>query len=351
MPNTRFARHNGEQKNPDKMYHPRLYGEFYEMGLKYGKLLYEKANFTLPEINKQKIDFGLESYLELEHFYPEVIEEIQGFAKGINDRPENVGAFLLSLGVFNTTGQCSVFAFRNKDATLIGRNYDMLFDFKKFTESSLIAPRDKYAYISQSDVFIGRSDGINEKGLSVSTSFVDGTEVQAGVSFHFIVRKVLENCENTKQAIELIQGAKVSSANNFLIADKSGDMAVVESATQKSKVRRPEKGESFLFITNEFKTDEMKPFDRGGVEWSKSRERYSGLQHHLRSVKEVDLQKAKEILSDKCVCLDLKKEKFGTIWSVVANLNELKIERAETKPKITNYKAETRLDWWLKRKA
>ncbi|MEM6840640.1 MAG: C45 family peptidase [Bacteroidota bacterium] len=333
------------------MYHPRLYGEFYEMGLKYGTLLYDKANFVIPEITKEKKDFGIESYYELQSFYPEVIEEIKGFAKGINDIPENLGAFLLSLGIFDATGQCSVFAFNNDDNTIVGRNYDMLFDFKKFTESSLIAPKDKYAYIGQSDVFIGRSDGINEKGLSVAMSFVNGTEVQPGVGFHFVVRKALENCSTTEQAIEIIQQAKVSSANNFLVADQSGDIAVVESAPQKKIVRRPTKGERFIYITNQFVTSEMQAFDRGGVEWSKSLERYSSLEQHLASIKQMDLPQAKQILSDKCVCLDLKKEKFGTIWSVVANLNDLKIERAESKPKITNYKPETRLDWWLSKKS
>ncbi|GAA4272510.1 C45 family peptidase [Aquimarina gracilis] len=332
------------------MYHPRLYGEFYDMGLKYGKLLYEKANFVLPKISDQKTEFGLESYKELQRFYPEVVEEIKGFSKGIKDKPENLGAFLLSLGIYDTIGQCSVFAFRNNDSVIVGRNYDMLFDFKKFTESSLIAPKEKYSYISQSDVFIGRSDGINEQGLSIAMSFVNGTQVQPGIGFHFIIRKVLENCSNTEQAIKLVQETKVASANNFLIADKSGNIAVVESAPQKCVIRRPEKNENFIYITNQFVTKEMKPFDRGGVEWSKSAERYNGLKDHLESIERMDLQKAKEILSDRCVCLNLKKEKFGTIWSVVANLNELRIERAETKPKITNYKPETRLDWWLKKK-
>lgn len=331
------------------MYHPRLYGEFYDMGFKYGKLLYEKVDFVIPAISKKKMDFGLASYQELKVFYPEVIDEIKGFAKGINDKPEKLGAFLLSLGVFNPTGQCSVFAFKNKDSTVVGRNYDMLFDFKKFTESSLIAPKDKYAYISQSDVFIGRSDGINEKGLFVAMSFVNGTEFQTGVSFHFIVRKVLEDCENTHQAVALIRNARVSTANNFLLADKHGEIAVVESAPQKSYVRRPEKNESFIYITNAFESKAMQPYDHGGVAWSKSTERYNSLKNSLTSVKEMDLEKAKEILSDKCVCLNLKKEKFGTIWSVVANLNELNIERAENRPTIKNYKAEMRLDWWMKK--
>ncbi|MFC3199568.1 C45 family autoproteolytic acyltransferase/hydrolase [Parapedobacter deserti] len=332
------------------MYHPRLYGEFYEMGLRYGNLLRDKANFVLPKISDQKTKFGLESYKELQEYYPEIVQEIRGFAEGIKDKPEKLGTFLSSLGVYDTTGQCSVFAFRNKDAVIIGRNYDMLFDFKKFTESSLIAPKEKYSYISQSDVFIGRSDGINEKGLSIAMSFVNGTEVQPGIGFHFIIRKVLENCSNTEQAVNLVQETKVASATNFLIADKSGEIAVVESAPQKSVVRRPEKHENFIYITNQFVTKEMKRFDQGGVEWSKSAERYNGLKINLKSIENMDLQKAKEILSDKCVCLNLQKEKFGTIWSVVANLNELKIERAETKPTPTNYKPETRLDWWLKKR-
>ncbi|MEM1322708.1 MAG: C45 family peptidase [Bacteroidota bacterium] len=259
------------------MYHPRLYGSFYEMGWKYGKLLYEKANFKIPEISAEKQQFGRASYDILHEFYPEIIEEIKGFAEGIKDSDEKLGAFLLSLGIFDLAGQCSVFAFRNQGSTIVGRNYDMLFKFKQFTESSLIAPQGKYAYISQSDVFIGRSDGINEKGLAVAMSFVNGTEVQPGVGFHFIVRKVLENCSTTQQAIVMIQEARVSAANNFLIADQSGEMAVVEAAPQASTVRYPENGEPFLYITNQFITEEMKPYDKGGVAWSKSWERYSGL--------------------------------------------------------------------------
>ncbi|MEM6842751.1 MAG: hypothetical protein AAF632_11040 [Bacteroidota bacterium] len=47
----------------------------------------------------------------------------------------------------------------------------------------------------------------------------------------------------------------------------------------------------------------------------------------------------------------MKQHKFGTIWSVVANLTQRSIERSETKPKTTNYQAETRLDWWLNRRS
>lgn len=333
------------------MYHPRLYGTPYEMGLKYGQLLYEKVGFQLPERSPQQQQFGAASYPILADFYPAVIAEIEGFAQGIHTPPEQLGAFLLSLGTIEPNGQCSVFAYRNSDSVVVGRNYDMLFEYKKFTESSLIAPAQGYAYISQSDVFIGRSDGINEKGLFVAMSFVNGTTIQPGVSFHFIVRNILEQCATVEEAIERIQSAPVAAANNFLVADASGAIAVVESAVEDHAVRRPTPTEPFLSITNQFVTPSMQAYDRGGVEWSKSQARLEGLHQQLSQQSEVSLEKAKAILSDSCVCLNLRKERFGTIWSVVAELSSLTIERAETKPRTTNYKPEKRLDWWLNKRS
>lgn len=329
------------------MYHPRFYGGHYEMGLKYGQLLKKKIAFSLPTLTNLKMEFGLASYQSLANFYPEVVEEIEGFAKGIEDSPENVGAFLLSLGMFEVRGQCSVFAFKNENKVLFGRNYDMLFAYKKFTESSLIAPSGKYAYIAQSDVFIGRSDGMNEKGLAIATSFVNGTTIQPGVSFHFIVRKVLEEASTVQEAIDIIQMAPVSSANNFLVADSNGAMAIIESAVEKSTVCTPTKGVNFLVITNQFMNVNMMAFDKGGHHWSKSNQRFETITEKLKSRKELSLVQGKELLSDECVCLNLRKERFGTIWSVVYDLNAKRIHRSETKPTPNNFKEDERLAWYL----
>ncbi|MEM9769548.1 MAG: carcinine hydrolase/isopenicillin-N N-acyltransferase family protein, partial [Cyanobacteria bacterium P01_D01_bin.71] len=82
--------------------------------------------------------------------------------------------------------------------------------------------------------------------------FVNGTQIQPGITFHLIIRKVLETCRTVADAIALIQAAKVASANNFLIADAAGNMAVVESAPQGAEVRYPAANENFLCITNQF---------------------------------------------------------------------------------------------------
>ena len=330
------------------MYHPRLHGDFYDMGLKYGSLLAKKG-ISPPTITPEGAYFGTQCYQEVKDFYPELIAEFQGFAKGWNIEENHLGAFVAGLGVFDTTGKCSAFAYRRQDGVIFGRNYDMLYKFQKTTESSLIAPRDKFAYISQSDVFIGRCDGINEKGLAIAMSFVNGTKIQPGITFHLIIRKVLETCSTVAEAIAVIQSAKAASANNFLVADAAGNMAVLESAPQGFEVRYPVENQTFLCITNQFQTPEMKSFDQGGLSWCQSEERYQCLSSCLETTFQMDIDTAKHILSEAPVFLDLKSEQFGTLWSVIFDLKTLAIERAEGKPRFAKYSPETRLAWWLQK--
>lgn len=331
------------------MYHPRLYGSFYDMGFKYGSLLQQKE-IPLPEMTQSQAEFGAQCYQDVQHFYPELMAEFEGFAAGWRWETAQLGAFVSGLGVFDMTGKCSAFASRTPDAVIFGRNYDLLYKLRKTTESCLIAPQDKLAYVSQLDVFIGRCDGVNETGLAIAMSFVNGTKIQPGITFHLIIRKVLETCSTVAAAIAVIQSTKVACANNFLVADAAGNMAVVESAPQQSEVRYPAANENFLCITNQFQHPSMQAFDQGGIGWCQSAERYQHLCDRLSQCPQIDVETAKEILSTTPVCLDLRREQFGTLWSVVANLKTLTMARAEGKPKPTSYRPETRLTWWLQKR-
>ncbi|MEO0374965.1 MAG: C45 family peptidase, partial [Cyanobacteria bacterium P01_A01_bin.17] len=273
------------------MYHPRLYGSFYDMGFKYGSLLHQKG-VAPPSMRQRQAEFGAECYQAVSHFYPELIEEFEGFAAGWRWETAQLGAFVSSLGVFDMTGKCSAFASRTPDGVVFGRNYDMLYKLRKTSESCLIAPQGKFAYVSQSDVFIGRCDGVNERGLVIAMSFVNGTQIQPGVTFHLIIRKVLEICRTVAEAIALIQSAKAASANNFLIADAAGNMAVVESAPQGAEVRQPAEDENFLCITNQFQHPRMQAFDQGGIGWCQSAERYRYLCDRLKQCPQINVETA-----------------------------------------------------------
>ncbi|MEM1255895.1 MAG: C45 family peptidase [Cyanobacteria bacterium P01_H01_bin.21] len=327
------------------MYHPRLKGSYAEMGKKYGALLY-KNGFIFPNVSNDQIEFGKKSYPILQDFYPGVCEEIKAFSEEVKVREIKVAAFLLSIGVTSNAGQCSILAVNTKNGVIFGRNYDFLLNFKKFTESSLICPDNKLAYISQSDVFIGREDGVNAAGLAIAMTTVIGKEKQQGVNFYFIVRYILEHCQTTEEAVDIIANVDTSQSNNFLIADKAGSLAVVEKSPRKYAVR---KSKDVIFCTNHFLCEEMEDEQGEKPNWSKTEERLKTIDFRLSSGQEPSIDDVKDILcdTDGCVCLNLKKENFGTLWSIVSNLNTLSLWRCEGIPKVQKYKEDTRLNWWL----
>ena len=231
------------------MYHPRLKGSYYDIGRSYGALLY-KHGFRVTAQSKEKLDFATESEPELRRVFPEILDEIRGFAEGCHASYQDMAAFMLTIGAFKPQPMCSAFAASNGSDVVFGRNYDFYYSFKKYTESYLTMPQDAFISLGHSDVFIGREDGINENGLAIAMTGLTDKTVKPGVSFVLAVRSVLDKCANVKEAAEGLSSMHASACANFLLADVAGDMAVAEVSPDKAMIRTPEHGESFIVCTN-----------------------------------------------------------------------------------------------------
>jgi predicted choloylglycine hydrolase len=106
------------------MFHPRVEGSYYEMGYRYGTVMY-KHGFRVSEQTTEKLDFGRKSEKEVKRVFPEILEEIQGFADACHTSYEQSAALILSIGAFKAELiECSAFATFNGSDTLFGRNYD-----------------------------------------------------------------------------------------------------------------------------------------------------------------------------------------------------------------------------------
>ncbi|MBD1373539.1 choloylglycine hydrolase [Hazenella sp. IB182357] len=321
------------------MYHPRLKGSYYEAGKHYATLLYQKG-IRFPQITTEQLTYGMQCLPILKKFDPNVIQEIKGFAEGFQTNVENVSAFLLSLGVFEMTGQCSIFAAYNGEEVIVGRNYDMRYEFRKTTEAAFVDIDRRYPYIGHSDCFIGKVDGINTHGLFVGISAVPHEGIQKGINFYFAVKYILENCRTVAEGIEVLRKFPSSVGNNYLLADSSGEMAVVEVAPHHFLVNRP--NGPYIHCTNHHARTPASP----KWNWSKSKERHVSLDQRLQEdAQNMTIDIAKSIMSETKghVCLNLKKHQFGTLYSVVANLNTLEIHRAEGSPQRAKYQVDTRL--------
>jgi predicted choloylglycine hydrolase len=328
------------------MYHTRVKGTYYEMGYKYGTMLY-KHGFRVPEQSTERLDFGTRCEKEVERIFPEILEEIRGFAKACRTPYEQLAAFVLSVGAVKpkpTT--CSVFAAFDGSDIIFGRNYDFYYSFKDKIESYLTCPKDGYWSLGQSDIFIGREDGINEKGLAIGMTAVKPKVIKPGINFAIATRYILDKYDTVEEALQFLSGVHFLTANNYLLTDKDGRMAVVEASPDKVRLRRPEEGTSFLVCTNHFMHSEMLAIENKQERPLDSVNRYTAIYDALKLQKgKIDARLAEKILSNHSgyVCSHVDSIQLGTLWSVVATLKNLQIFRAEGHPCKTKYKQDLRL--------
>jgi predicted choloylglycine hydrolase len=82
-----------------------------------------------------------------------------------------------------------------------------------------------------------------------------------GIPFHFLPRLVLETCATTRAAVELLTHIQHLHTFNYLIADSSGDLAVVEAHPERVRVIAPDG--PFIATTNHYRHPDMLDFQRG----------------------------------------------------------------------------------------
>ena len=134
------------------MYHPRLRGSYYEMGYTYSLIL-NKVGFKLPLIPENRLDLGLKCKKEVNRFFPEIMEEIQGITDACKLDYDSLTSIILTLE--GAENQYSIFAVTDGEKVYIGMNYDMYYKFKDYLESYLTMPDDGYWSIGQTDIYVG----------------------------------------------------------------------------------------------------------------------------------------------------------------------------------------------------
>jgi len=328
------------------MFHPMVRGTYYEMGHRYGTILY-KHGFRVPEQSSERLSLGKKCEKEVKRVFPQILEEIQGFADACHASYEHLSAFVLNVGAFKPNVACSVFATFNGSDVVFGRNYDMYYRFKEHSESYLTRPKDGYCSVGNSDIFVGREDGVNEKGLAIGMTGVTPTEVKPGINFALATRCVLDKCANVGEGVKTLSDAHFLTTNSYLLADREGKMAVVEASPDKVMVRRPEESNHFIVCTNQFMLPEMTKMENQKERPPDSPHRYKAIYEAIRQRSgKIDVKTAQQILSDHTgyVCSHVESVQLGTLWSLIATLKKPQIFMAEGHPCRTKYKEDTRLN-------
>lgn len=334
------------------MYHGRFKKSHYETGFNWGKLLYNNGkiisdNHTF-KITDERKKFAKECLPIYERYYPEILEEIKGLANGQNSSYEDFYTFLLSMYCFEFNNHCTCIAFKDKDNILFGRNSDFLVSLEKLYMNCLYNLDNAYAFNGNTTAFIEMEDGINEYGLVVGLTFIYPTIIKPGFNAGMLVRYLLEKCKTTDEAISLLKSIPIASQQTLTIADRTGNIVVVECNCEEIEIIKPNKDGNFVTAANEFNSPKMKKFNDHKVDNWRAEERYkvsyNALKNHQNSYS-FDL--LKDILSGNFgfMCQYDRKTNADTVWSVIYDIKNSKIFRVEGNPKRKTFKKDTRLQF------
>jgi len=318
-----------------------LSGSYYEMGVSYSKELQRRrAGFKLPDYPEKSLKLARECREIVEGFFPEVLDEMRGVAEAADLNYDALSVMLLTHPQTQPPPRCSIFAAKQGNQVWVGRNYDMYYWLAEYVESYFTAPTSGYRSLGQTDFFIGREDGVNEKGLGVAMSGMTAY-FQPGVAFWIAVRYLLDKCATVEEGVKFLTEAPPHSTITVLLADTTGSMAVVETTPMRTEIRWPE--EDFIVSTNHLNHPEMQKIKL--FEPPDSRTRYNTIIEELRNRRNLNEIFIESILSDHrgLVCSHLDDIGLGTLWSTVTHLNTLRVWRAEGHPCKNPYREDNRL--------
>jgi predicted choloylglycine hydrolase len=321
------------------MEHRNLSGSYREIGTAYGEDL-RRRGFMLPGFTEGHRRISIASEKIVGRVFPEILEEIKGMSEGSGLAYPDLCARVLTHPLAGKPPGCTIFAVRDGGDVWVGRNYDWFYEIAPYVESYFTAPEGGYRSVGQSDMFVGREDGVNEKGLAVAMAGIT-SHFTPGVMFWVALRYLLDRCATVKEGVEGLLKVPHHCTITILLADKGGDVAVVEASPMKTRVRYPEG--DFIASTNHLNHPDM--LDIKIFEPSDSRRRYDAVVKDLSRGGTIDEKRLIGVLSDHSglVCSHIDEMGLGTLWSTVTHINTLRMWRAEGHPCRVPYKLDTRL--------
>ena len=340
------------------MYHLRLKGDHYQMGVKRGKI-FQKCQISFPlHLDNFQLKHGKQSEKILKDFFPEVCAEIKGVSDTIGADYDTFVSWMLCMGccMYNLEENipveirgCTAFAYSKEGQVIYGRNNDLPPYLRNGSKSEIYAPLNGNRFNLTTSSFINGEEGLNEHGLAVAMTFVmtNLDKIQAGFNSCFIVRYLLEKAATAQNAISLLMELPIASNCNILVADKSGEMAVIECTPTIKKIRKAIcfHKDKIVCTVNSFTSDEMKPFDMAnGDDYFSDRRYKTVIDSFSIHIQDDYIETTKQLLKgDYGFMCQYDDPNFETVWSSVFDLKTLKIYRAEGDPRKKKFGADNRL--------
>lgn len=309
-----------------KYIHLVLEGTPYDIGKKLGEYYSNDTSFidfmsspflgakkrTKKEIEKTTAAF--------DKYCPDLNEEMQGFSDATNIKSEDLVFYFSYIQSPCHCSQFTILPNGSSDGNIYhGRNYDFGWEDDRpllLTTKS----NNHYAHIGFALQLFGRYDGMNEKGLCISTasSQVMPELNSAGFVFPGVVRSLLDNCRNVREAAKMLEDMPISDCRNFLITDELGQVALVETYHEQKAIKVFDSSDPYVLSMDNNSIEQMKNLNLKYPINSIIRGRAA--EDYLNNNLPLDLDTIKELLNRKYpngLYMPYYSQGMGTMWSMV----------------------------------
>ncbi|CUB39925.1 C45 family autoproteolytic acyltransferase/hydolase [Bacillus cereus] len=317
-----------------KGYFSSLKGSHYEIGKQQGEFV-KQHPYLIPQfIQKENLishQHWTESRNILHNYCPGINEEIEGFCEVLKIPSENMMYYYQTL----LKAGCSHCAVLPKKTdlkhTYVLRNYDLspVIDEMRFCSTYV---EGAYAHSGFSTQYFGRTEGVNEHGLSVTFSAcgqpvgnIAGLRKPAvsGLQCFAVIRVLLEKCKNVQEAKSLIEEIPIASNMNLIVADPLDAVCIEIFDGYKSIITTVEESQDFIVSTNHAISLPIQKLNSRRLEQSTNR--YHTLYEHLNRNEQVSIESLKGLVQIEYpagLTVHNYEEWFGTLHSVLFDLHE-----------------------------
>ncbi|MCY3413175.1 MAG: hypothetical protein INQ03_16165 [Candidatus Heimdallarchaeota archaeon] len=235
-----------------------------ENGIEYIKQLHKfQADNKLVDFPKSittsQLKLARQFEKQMDEFCPDVLEELKAFSKGANQ--EHLSHLAQECTPIRLQTQCMIIAISGEHTSdgspLLLKNQEWLETDGEFLTIATSRPKDKISSIGVSffSANTSRYGGVNKEGLaitSVSTSF---EYKDPGIMFNIAIQWILDNCSTTNEAVNFLEIIPRVWGCVYIIIDKYGTIAKVESHWSKIKVTYSQTG--FEIVTFRYDSEDM----------------------------------------------------------------------------------------------
>jgi len=251
-----------------------LSGSHYDMGYAHGKRYRDEIHmFTEDRVNlssdenwtgrnlSREAVIALAEACVAEHqaYAPDIMQELQGMAdatglslaelvinNGFTDFIDvvyGVGDITKAKTPANVSDNCTAFLVPNSRADsgegFYGQTWDMHATATPYVILIHGKPDNAPDFLTFTITGCVGMIGMNSEGIAVGINNLMSTDGQIGVTWPFVVRKVLQQ-DNLDDALACITEAKLAGAHNFMLMDKHGDGYNIEAMSTSIEVDKLE---------------------------------------------------------------------------------------------------------------